>query len=260
MATPRIPDLTVAPFDGQTTAPIVVDGSTEVGLFIQLRGVAISVTTAALTLKMGSASVSPSVTIASGQVTATVSAANVTTLNARPLQAITAWWSGTYTDGSDTREWKYEQTLVVTDRLTRLAINYDNLVLELPEMGKACSLPDGQTNWWPQVRLAYEKFLQEMSTQSGIQLAQITDPSQLAPAATAYILWQVSRVMYRHVQGQGSGLANDIAFFEKEFHRLWSATLVNLKRNQETFGTKGAKEQTLLKRVNMMQGNSGGPL
>jgi len=244
----RIADLIVLPVDGQTTTPVLVDSDTQIALTVNYQNSAVTATTVACTLRCNSATVTLSPVAASGEVTATVTAANLTSLSAGVLTVVTALWSGTYTTGGQTYRFNYEQQLIVTDRLFRSVVTYEDLAADLPEINETCALPSGQSTWWKQIRLAWEKLLAELELE-GIYAAQITNPVQLRWVAHYKILMEISRVMYSQSNGQVRDAAANAERFQAEYEHWLDKTVVTLKQDNAAFTAQTVKANARARQV-----------
>ena len=170
--------LVVMGVDGVCFPELLDDETTPIGVYVDLAGDPATVATHECVLKKGSASVALATAAASGNVTASVTAANLITLGATIGDEITAFWEGTVVDGATTHLWRYPMVLKVEDRLFLWPVLISSLKAELPDIAKACSYPGSQTSWWPQISEAL-RDVRDMIDQgpSGVKAYAIATPA-----------------------------------------------------------------------------------
>lgn len=161
----RPDDITVSPTGGAVLSEIPVDLTTQLGVYVQLRGAAVTAASAECIVTHGGQSLILTHTIASGEVTAPITEANLSTLGATIGSRLTAWFEGTVTDGAETVPWRYEMALMVSDRALRFPFDYSRFTARMASFGRACSIPAGQTNHWPQIRLGLEDLRDAINSQ-----------------------------------------------------------------------------------------------
>lgn len=237
----RRDDVVVSSADGFAFPELADDSTTQIGIFLELRGTAATAATASCVLKKGSNSVTltPSVATA-GEVTASVTAANLTTLTAVKGDIVTAFWEGTITDSGVTHTFRHEMAIMVEDRLYRWGVLMANLAIYFPEVAKSCTYPANQSNWWPQARLALRNLRNRIDRQQGgMRAYAISHPEDLTELAEYAVLLEIGRVMYRSANGKDKDIANFLTYWSDEFKRLWSETIARVKSPSQEWQTDG---------------------
>lgn len=242
----RRDDLQISPILGDSYGSVVSDQSTQIGLYLELRGVAVAAATCTCTLRREATTVVLTPSIATtGEVTATVAAANLTTLAATMLTGFVAYWEGTVTDGAVTHQWRFEQPLIVTDRLFRFALLYAQLRTRIPQLANAATIPSGQTNLHPQVREALEELRYEIEDMIGgmhgdVGLWAAMNPAQLKSLAVYWVVAWLYRYMAAADNGQ-SHLALEAARNEKLFAERRVHVVASMKRDTVAYSADGAR-------------------
>jgi len=249
-----IDDVSIGPMGGGILTEVAIDITTPIGITVQLRGAATTPTSPVLVIKRSSDSVTLTATAASGKMTASLTAANLTTLNATLGDTLTAFWSGTITDGSDTHLFRLEQSIGVSDRQLRFPIDYSRLTTKLIQSGKTCSVPTGQSNWWPQIRVALEDLRDDInSQQAGVKTYFLSNAGTLRRISETYALTEMLAAMVGQTNGQGSRLAEVEARYLQKKDAIWADTGV-VVRQIAAWQIASAKTTVLAKPVQLWSG------
>lgn len=248
--------------DGVCFPELLDDETTPIGVYVDLAGDPATVATHECVLKKGSASVALATAAASGNVTASVTAANLITLGATIGDEITAFWEGTVVDGATTHLWRYPMVLKVEDRLFLWPVLISSLKAELPDIAKACSYPGSQTSWWPQISEAL-RDVRDMIDQgpSGVKAYAIATPAAVRQLGKWAALETVARVMYRTTGNREKSLADLAGYFHDRFEKVWAGLVLAVKADNASWQTEGATAQAGLQTVHMYgtgAGNGGG--
>lgn len=263
----RANDITITQVSGDLVCDVMLDATTPFGLLVQLRGAAVTAASATCTVKRGSTSVSLSTTIASGQVSTSITAANMTTLGVTRMDVLIAYWVITITDGSDSHVARVEQALGVGDAIWRFPLDYNELAAEVPQMSRACAVPTGQTNFWEQCRLGLDDLHHDINRkQADVKTYLLSRPGEFRQLARAYCLPYVLGTMITQTNGQGAqgwlgALRAEKLALKKT---LWHDIAVTIKESGESFSsdTGGGRRVSLVQPVGTWGGGpvgGGGP-
>lgn len=234
----------VAPVDGVAYGQVLKGATTQIGLYLELDGAAVAAdATPTLTLRRGDLTVSLTPTIStSGEVTASVSAANLTTLSAGIGDSFSAFWDGTV--GSGARKWEYEQVLVVTDRIVRFTYRYDDLKIDLPWINNSAVVPSGQSNLWPQARAEIERCRDELYLdRGGVLDYMLTNPAQLRLWIRLRVMAELCRWGSVNDSRQG-GLEKESEKYAKHADAIFGRLQATVKTGTSEFGTTTGEKVT----------------
>ena len=246
-------DVAVSPI-GQSDLMQLVDGqSSAIGVRLELRGVAATSSASACRVVCGASSVDLVTTHSTaGLVTATLTGSDLDTLgaSAEALSRITAWWSGTVTDGASSRQWRCQQQMVVTDRALHHAVLFDDLAIELPVLRRSETIPTGQTSHWDAIGKHLRSFNRELDTRGGsVRSWLIQHPEQMTPLVEAYVLFRLALSLCGADNGQSRSLEMQARRWERETERLWAAVDVRIKAEGSAWQTDGATELQAVQQV-----------
>lgn len=253
-------DVTIGSIDGTAVQHVMLDETSQIGIFVRLRGETVTAATAEVIINRGSQSVTLSATIASGTVTAPITAANLVSLNATMLDSITAWFEVTVTDGSTTHRARYEMLIVVTDREGRFSVDYLELEQQLPQMKLAAAIPRDQTNFYPQLRIALRNRRNWLNRQqANVKDYLLTNMDELKELAECDCLAMISGVMSSQENGQARTLADRSMAWTKRAETLQAAINATVKAGTKSWGESGdARVKSGIKPVATWSGNNGG--
>lgn len=257
-------DVTVSPVGGGVLTEVAIDVTTLLGVYVQLRGAAVTSTSVEAVITRGATSVTLTATAASGEVTAPLTAANLTTLGASIGDVLTGWIQGTVTDGSGSQTWRYQMSIRVSDRVWRFPFDYNRFTTRLMQFGKTCSIPSGQTNWWPQICLGLEDLRNDINRQrSDVKTAFLSTPGALTEVAEVYGTESALRTAVSHSNApQGSTLIRELMRWEKRRETILAETIVSMRDNS-AWKTEGSREERAVVPARTWAGRGqgvGGPL
>lgn len=261
----RPDDVTVSPVGGAVLSEVAIDLTTQLGVYVQVRGVAVTSTATSCTVTLGSTSITLATTAASGEVTAPLTAANLTTLGAVIGSTLTGWLQGTVADGSDTQIWRYDFSILVSDRVFRFPFDYNRAMAVFLPFAKSCSLPTGQTTHWPQILPGLLDLRDDINMQrADVKTAFLGRPGLLARPAFIYGCESMLRsaVLRTNANLQQSTMAYELGRYEKMRASILGETIVML-RDSSAFGTEGSLGESPItkpKTLNGWGGGLGGPL
>lgn len=235
-------ELAVRTVDGFLHPEILVDATTQIGIFAELRGANATVATHACRLTKGSAYVDLTTAPAAGEVTADVTAANLVTLGAGINDIVTGWWEGTVTDGSKTPRFRIEVEYTVRDRLYRSGVRLQDLEVQLPDIGKGCTYPNDQTSWWPQLNLVTRRVRNRLErVQGGFRAYAIAHPEDVYDVEFWAACAEIAYIMAGTSKGQVGSLGEQAERYGKEYERAFSETSARLKLGAEAWQTEATK-------------------
>ena len=244
----RLDDLTIIPVGGSVLTEIVSDVTTPIGVFVQLRGASVTCDSASVVVTRGGASVTLSASIASGEVTASLTPANLATLGASIGDSLRAWFEGTVDDSGVTLTWRLEMVLMVSDRAFRFPFDYQQMLNAITILGKACSIPTGQTTHWPQVLVGLEELRDDINLQaSRVKTALLGREGLLKRPAMIYGTFAVleAGVARTTANLQNSPLALVMGRWEKKKASCLSEAIVALRDGSDWQEEGFATEATI---------------
>ncbi len=255
MAVPRMDDAILCPKDGHILYEVAIGEDNTLGLFAQLRGAAATVSAAELYITRGSTSVSPTVSIATaGEVSATLTAANMTTLGAQIGDVLTGWWKVSITDGATTHVVRFEEALGVSDRAIRFPLDYNAMVTQCLQMGKACAIPSGQSNFWPQVRIGIRNFRNRVNMQQAtVKTFMLANEGVCGPVVEAFGFVEALGAMVGAQNTATGYLEQQRREKLAERDALW-ASLVVLAKDGSPWRTESQKTEASAKPAATMAG------
>ncbi len=227
---------------------VAMDVSTPIGVYVQLRGSAATIASGECVVTRGGISVFPSATISTaGEVSATLTTAHLATLGAGIGDVLTIWWEGTVSDGGTTVTWRFEEEAGVSDRVLRIPLDYNRLTARITTIGKSCAVPTGQSNFWPQVRIALADLRDDINSQQAtVKTYCLAREGTLRQIAEAYALCVILPVMVNQVSGQTAILAKMWEIWEKKKASLW-ANLILVSKDTSAWQTESGKSEHLAK-------------
>jgi len=240
----KIDDVSLSPTGGAVLSEIAVDRTNPLGILVQLRGANATAATAECVVTRGSASVTLVTTIAAGEVTASITAANLTTLGAGIGSRVTAWWRVTVVDGSATHTAEYEEHLGVSDRVLRFPLDYSRITTRVLALGRSCAVPTGQTNFWPQIRLSLGDLRDDInSEQADVKTYMLGHEGVTRQIAEAYALVECVSAAMGNANGQGDFLGMKYGEFMQAKLAKWASLILSVRDTSawQTTGTSGER-------------------
>lgn len=259
-----IPDsLSVRPIDGLAFRGVTDDATTQIGLYVELDGEPVAVDSGCTcTLRYGSATVSPTVSVATaGEVVASITTANLTTLGVTMLGGVVAYFSGTVSSGA--RQLKYEMPFVIMDRGKHVPVTYAELKRAIPQLNHSAVNPSGQTNLWPQVMDLAQEFWTELDAMNpDLKSYLVTNPGELRRAFKPWIIAGIHRYLAGNDNGQ-SYLSRTAERHEKRYGAVIADLKLTIKTGTEAYGAAGTREAVPAQVAKFWTGQNleyGGPL
>jgi hypothetical protein len=255
MAVIKTTDVTIASPDGLYVASVLANANSPLSILLEYQGAALTVTTMTLSVKYGGNTVNPTVTIASGQCTATLTTAHLATLGTPAiLSTMTAFWEGTYSVGAVTHNLRHEMPLIVSDRVFRWSVLYSKLVKRIPQLSNTAALPVNQATFWDQCVEALEDLAVDIENLSGTaKLNLLANNGGMLNKLAKYACIEM---IYRRMAGQDNNqsyLRNEADRYKQMIEDYMEAAKVVTKTDTSEFGTEGAGRATTNIKSNVTQ-------
>lgn len=238
-----IPDsLSIRPIDGTAYRGVTNDATTQIGLFVELNGEAVTVDAGCTcVVRNGSTTQSLTVSVATqGEVTASLTAADITALGATVLSGLVATFNGTVSSG--TRQLKYEMPFILMDRGRSAPITLAELKRSIAAMNHAATVPSGQTNLWPQVIDILQEFWDELDSFGGdLKTYLITNPGELRRACLPFVKCGLLRYLAGNDNGQ-SHLSRTADRYQVQYDRVVAGLKLTIKKGSQNFGESDSRE------------------
>lgn len=227
MAVPTPDALTVANASGAPTLELVYGLTTPVAIRVELRGEAATVLSGATCYLMRNAerqSLAVSVAVA-GEVSASVTASDVTAVGGQLGDSLIIEWTGTVTDGSGVQLIRHRSSAVLVSEQSRPSVVYAALTRRYAQASKACAVPLNQSNFHEQFLAGLEDFRSELAIRSGFVGVQVF-PDEFTALALPHIMMAWVRFMN---SGNGTYWRDEYVAWERERDRRWKVVEVTLK-------------------------------
>lgn len=230
--------ITIRPLDGTALSAVAKGQSNVIGLYLDYNGRPYAIdATPTCTARFGNTTVTLSPSVGTtGETSATLSDANLTTLGAGILDAFSTFWQGTITVSGTAIPWSCEIVHIVHDRVAVMPILLSALERALPWMAKPASVPAGQSSWWPVVMDAISDARDMLSLEGEINTRLLTNPSQLRPWLDPFVRAHVCRVGASAENGQGP-LTKEAERLEKVAAGILPKIVASVKAGTSAFGT-----------------------
>lgn len=235
----RRDDLVVSTLDGETVLEVLSDVNTCVGIRVELRTAAATISTmAARLIRTDTDAVSLTTDLdysTAGQASVVVTTGNLSTIHAALGDDLTLEWSGTVTDSGASHLIRHRVAVVVTSRQVSAQVTLDELTGRYGQLAKACALPSGQTTWTPQIRLGLRAWRREMAMRFGRAL-DLVYPDQVAALQIAYVIEAVLTFVR---SGAGTGAQyweTELTRWRAEQERLWSRLEASVATQRAAWG------------------------
>lgn len=236
MAVPHPDDLTVANASGAATLELVYGLTTPVAIRVELRGVAATVLAGATCYLMRGTSERQSLTAVvavAGEVSASVTAADVTAVNGALGDNLIIEWTGTVTDGAGTQIIRHRSSAVLVSEASRSSVVYSDLTRRYNQALKACALPINETNFHNQFLAGIQDYRSELAMRFGGIGVQVF-PDEF----TALALPHIMLVWVRFVNnGVGTYWKEEYNAWERERDRRWKHAEATIKARGAAFAT-----------------------
>lgn len=236
MAAPRQDDVTIQSINGTDFTVAVLDQDSILGITVQLRGVAVACSAATCTVYRGSASVSPACSVAvTGEISTTLTSANLTTLGAQILDVLEVHWQFTITDGSSSPVQRYVTRAGVSSHRVAWPVDFARIKRRIPSISKTQAIPSGQSSFWDNVRDYLTDFRDHINLRTPpIYDWLVANPMTLARAAEAFVCAGLCRDL-AGADLQQSAYRQPAMDFQSKFDAIMSEVTVRVKSSSAGF-------------------------
>ena len=236
MAVPTPDALTVANASGAATVELVYGLTTPVAIRVELRGEAATVTSGATCYLMRNTTerqaLTASVAVA-GEISASVTASDVSAINGQLGDNLIIEWTGTVTDGAGVQLIRHRSSAVLVSEQSRPSVIYAALTRRYSQASKACAIPLNQSNFHEQFLAGMEDFRSELAIRSGFVGVQVF-PDEFTALALPHVMLAWVRFMNT---GVGTFWTTEYNAWERERDRRWKVVEVTLKARAAAFAT-----------------------
>lgn len=236
MAVPIPDDLTVANANGAATVELVYGLTTPVAWRVELRGVAATVNSGATCYLMRQTSERQALTAVvavTGEVSASVTASDVTAINGQLGDNLILELTGAVTDGAGTQIIRHRSLAVLVSEQSRPSVVYADLTRRYSQASKACAIPLNESNFWNQFLAGLQDYRSELATRFGGIGVQVF-PDEF----TALALPHIMLVWVRFVNtGVSTYWKEEYNAWERERDRRWKNAEATIKARGAAFAT-----------------------
>lgn len=236
MAVPHPDDLTVANASGAATLELVYGLTTPVAIRVELRGVAATVLAGATCYLMRGTSERQSLTAVvavAGEVSASVTAADVAAVNGQLGDNLIIEWTGSVTDGAGTQIIRHRSSAVLVSEQARPSVVYSSLTRRYSQASKACAVPLNQSNFHEQFLAGLQDYRSELAMRFGGIGVQVF-PDEFTALAEPHIMLVWVRFMN---SGVGTFWTNEYNAWQIERDRRWKHAEATIKARGAAFAT-----------------------
>ena len=234
-------DVAIRAIEAMGMAPVTAGVSNQLGVYIEVSGASATASSATCTVMRNpseTVTLSPSVATA-GQVTATLTSGNLTTLNAALFDRLTVFWTVTIASQEPVR---LEVGLIVVPAGFQWGVLYQQVKEMIPAMRLSSVAPSGQSNLWPQVRLGLERLRADIDGE-GIEAQAVFMARNESVQALA--LQYAARQVHEYLSQQDNQAVATheaaLARVDKEILRLWERVKMVIKRTSDAWATDATR-------------------
>ena len=236
MAVPHPDDLTVANASGAATLELVYGLTTPIAIRVELRGVAATVMAGATCFLMRGTTERQALTAVvavAGEVSASVTDADVTAVNGQLGDNLIIEWTGTVTDGAGTQIIRHRSSAVLVSEQMRPSVIYARLTRRYSQALKTCAIPLNQTNFHEQFLEGIQDFRDTLAVRFGGIGVQVF-PDEF----TALALPHIMIVWCEFVDsGIGTFWKDRVAQWKVERDQRWKHAEATIKARGAAFAT-----------------------